>query len=73
MTKREGKEEGEYEHWPEDEIWTHKACMHCDVTRQCIGRGAKYFKSRVILLVSWQVSPGVGGYHPPCVFKLKGH
>ena len=26
--------------------------MHCDVTRQCIGREAKYFKSRVILLKS---------------------
>ena len=25
-------------------------CMHCYVTRQCIGRGAKYLKSRVILL-----------------------
>ena len=25
-------------------------CMHRDVTRQCISRGAKYLKSRVILL-----------------------
>ena len=25
-------------------------CIHRDVTRQCIGRGAKYQKSRVILL-----------------------
>ena len=34
-------------------------CMHCDVTRQCIGRGAQYLKSRIILLIVCYSSHGL--------------
>ena len=45
-------------------------CMHYDVTRQCIGRGTKYLKSRVILLCACECGCTCM-CKPACVCSLK--